>query len=65
MEARTALKKHIESTGLTPNRWSIEHGLDPSEISKILRGEKRSMRVALAVRIEVATGGLVKCEMWP
>ncbi len=56
------LKQYLESEGLKQQEFAAKVGVNPSTICRLLDGAEP--RVTLAVRIEKATKGKVRCEDW-
>lgn len=62
--ALPALLNIFHRERITANAWAIQHGIDPSEFSKILRGKRKRISVEFAALIEDATNGEVTMRMW-
>lgn len=58
------LRHWLESKKITPHRFAIENKIDPSELHKVLKGERRSVSVAFAVIVEDATRNAVPVRAW-
>ncbi len=58
------LKQWLIDRGMSAHRFAIHHGLDGSELSKILRGKRGGVGVEFAVRVEDATEGAVPMRTW-
>ena len=63
--ARKALSNYItQNYAGSTNRFAIENGFNQSEVSKLLRGARKSITVQYAALIDQATGGRVPIELW-
>jgi hypothetical protein len=58
------LRAWLAERRITPHRFAVENGLDPSEFSKVLKGVRRSVGVPFAVAVEDATRGDVSVRAW-
>lgn len=58
------LRKWLADNYTNAHRFAIEHRLDESELSKILRGRRGAVGVVFAVAVEDATGGAVPVRSW-
>lgn len=58
------LRRWLESKKISANRFAIDTRLDPSELSKVLRGIRKSVNVEFAVKVEDATRGDVSVRSW-
>lgn len=64
-KARARLQKYINRNyGGSASAFARATGLDQSDLSKILRGVRRSISVEYAARIASATEGAVPIELW-
>lgn len=59
-----ALQRYLIREHTTPHGFSLANGFNPSEIAKLLRGEKSRVTVDMAVAIEDATDGEVGHRLW-
>lgn len=62
--AISKLKQWCEEQETTPHAFALANGLDPSELSKVLRGVRQRINVTIALAIERGTDGAVRCEDW-
>jgi hypothetical protein len=58
------LKHWLAERRITPHRFAVDNGLDPSEFSKVLKGVRRAVGVPFAVAVEDATQGIVPVRSW-
>lgn len=58
------LQYWLDAHSITPHTFAMQHQIDPSHLSKILREEVTKIGVKMAVAIETATEGYVRCEDW-
>lgn len=58
------LKKWFAEHSTTPYRFAIDNSLDGSELSKILRGIRKTVSVEFAAKVEDATDGNVSIRSW-
>lgn len=64
-KARKQLQKFIDQTyNGSASKFARATGLDQSDLSKILRGVRKSISVEYAARIERATKGAVPVALW-
>jgi DNA-binding transcriptional regulator YdaS (Cro superfamily) len=64
-QACEALQKHIDWVYAgSASKFARTTGLDQSDLSKLLRGVRKSISVEYAARIEVATKGAVPIALW-
>lgn len=54
------LKKH----DVAPYRFAFDNGIDQSAFRRLLAGERKSVSVTLALKIEKGTGGEVPVAAW-
>lgn len=59
-----ATTKWLADHKTTANRFAILHGIDPSALSRVLRGTQQRMSVDMANKIERATKGDVPYHLW-
>lgn len=59
-----ALNAWLTPRKLSINRFAIQNGIDPSLLSKCMRGATRRISMDLAHKIERATGGAVPLTVW-
>lgn len=64
MRGPKALRRYIEQQEMTVHGFAIHHRLNPSEISKLVRGVRQRVSVEQAAQIERATSGVVTWRMW-
>lgn len=64
LQGVTILKAYLDSTGQSISAFAREHRLDGSELSKLLRGERSRVSVEMAQKIQEATDGYVRWDMW-
>ena len=63
--AQNALRKYIDKYhNGSASKFARATGLDQSDLSKILRGVRKSISVEYAARIERATKGAVPVKLW-
>lgn len=58
------LQAHLDSLGVSRNVWAHRHGIDPSELSKLVRGVRVRVSVETAAKIQAATKGAVQWRAW-
>ena len=59
-----ALQDYLDHNGLSINAFARNHKLDASELSKLLRSERKRVNVKMADAIQTATEGVVHWRLW-
>lgn len=59
-----AIRVWLTARGISANRLAIQNGIDPSLLSKLMRGEIKRMSMDMASKIERATDGDVPLTVW-
>ena len=58
------LQTWLKRQKITVNAFAITHGIDQRMLSRILRGDRQRISVAMASRIEAATDGRIQMKEW-
>lgn len=64
LPAVPVLKRYLQERGLSIGAFARQHGMDTSELSKLLRGARQRVSVEQAAAIQDATGGVVYWRLW-
>jgi len=59
-----ALRCWLDDKKISKHRFALDIGQDPSEFGKLLKKDAARVSVELAFKIERATGGAVRAEMF-
>lgn len=59
-----ALSDWLTAHKTNPNRFAVQHGIDPSTMSKLMRGVTRQLSMDVAHRIARATRDEVPLAVW-
>lgn len=71
VELTPGMARGIEATltwlaahDVTPYRFGLDNGIDPTAFAKLLRGKRKKVSLEVAERVERGTGGDVPLETW-